>query len=220
MSKYTYDELKEELKHRSVDSVAKEITEYKGKELTDFEQLALITAMAKALKAKSDEIRKRVDNEMLSAYMVDGTDRKTLRIGKTPVGTISVKKSKDTYWVGDRYAFNTYIKDNGCGAVHYEVDPYQSEVLRRKLIEEGIEWEQYFTLEAEPSKDFIKRLTPSGDVMVDTGTGEIVPGIHPKEDTACGTIVRDCKPEVVLPLALSISNSTINNLLVGEVEND
>ena len=157
---------------------------------------------------------------MLSAYMVDGTDRKILRLGKTPVGTISVKKSKDTYWVSDTSAFNNYIKTNDCGRWRYEVNTYQSDALRQKLIEAGIEWEQYFDLKAEPDKDFMKRLTPSEDVMVDTVTGEIVPGIHPKADTACGTIVRDCKPEVVLPLALSISNSTINNLLVGEVEND
>lgn len=223
MTNYSYNDLKDELKHRSVESVAKEITEFEPtkNKMSNMEKLAILTAMQKAIKEQIDTTREAVDYEMLSAYMLDGTDRKTLRIGKTPVGTISVKKSKNNYWVGDRHAFNTYIKENECGKWRYEVDVYQSEPLRQKLIEAGIEWEQYFKLEAEPNKDFTKRLTPSEDCMVDTETGEIVPGIHPKEDTTYGTIVRECKPEVVLPLVISMpDNAVINNLLIGEVQND
>lgn len=218
----TFEDLKEKLKHESVDSVLNEITEKKeeNRKMTPLEQATLLTSMQKAVKVKLDEVRADIDEEMIKQYVEDGTDRKSLKLGNVKVGTISIRMSKAGYQVTDREIFENYLLGAGYANKRYEIKPNASAEVKKILEDNGIDWHKYFDLHIEPTEALEKDLSIVGDCVVNTKTGEVVDGVAPMPERPIGTTIRGCKPEEVLPIALSMPRESISNLLMGEVQND
>lgn len=218
----TFQELKDRLKHESVDAVLTDITEKKEEriKMSPLEQATLLTSMQKAVKAKLDEVRADIDEEMVKQYVEDGTDRKSLKLGNVKVGTISIRMSKAGYQVTDREIFENYLLGAGYANKRYEIKPFCQAEVKKTLEDNGIDWHKYFDLHIEPTEALEKDLSIVGDCVVNTKTGEVVDGVAPMPERPIGTTIRGCKPEEVLPIALSMPRESINNLLMGEVEDD
>ena len=218
----TFQELKEKLKHESVDTVLNEITEKQeeNRKMTPLEQATLLTAMQKAVKTRLDDVRADVDEEMIKQYQADGTDRKSLKLGNNKVGTISIRMSKAGYQITDREIFENYLLGAGYSSKRYEIKSFCQAEVKKILEDNGIDWHRYFDLHIEPTEALEKDLSIVGDCVVNTKTGEVVDGVEPMPERPIGTTIRGCKPEEVLPIALSMPAESINNLLIGEVEND
>lgn len=68
--------------------------------MTDMEKLALSVAMEKALKKINNQrdphsLRSQMDNELVAAYMTDGTDRRRVMVNGQGVGSYSLTFTKE-----------------------------------------------------------------------------------------------------------------------------
>lgn len=93
--------------------------------MTDDERLAILIALEKATKEELDRrnpngARGRADAQLLRRFSEDGTDRRVIRVGKTPVGTLSVRitdgSAEQVAYVEDADAFaRWFFADDGDG---------------------------------------------------------------------------------------------------------
>lgn len=225
--KPTREELTEELKTKSVDTVANTMARMYGWEdvdkpikLSNTERLACLTAMEKAIKEQIKQVRAEVDEELIHDFYTTGSDRRNLRINKKDVGTISVRKAKGKYVVEDQRAFDEFLILNGLGRMKYTFNSVYSNQLKHILDEAG-DYDYMFDSEVIPNDDFEKLLQIVDDETLTLhGTDFPIPGIVPAETTATGTMVRGCKPEDVLPILLNGPKRQIEALLTGGGEHD
>lgn len=169
--------------------------------LSDEERFAIAQAVYKAaapqVKTKEPEnLRGRLDAEIIDEYRKSGVKSKEIRVGGAKVGTLTLKVSEDVEVV-DGHAFFSWAEQNDL--MHYEID---------------IDAEMLTDDQATAIYEFAKSICPNcvelhrrigqwptqglmrlGNQAV-TEDGEVVPGVR-WVDRPTSTVVRGCTPEEV-----------------------
>lgn len=175
------------------------------------EQLAILTAIKKAVDQRIKDIRAVADEELLDAYYDDGVEKLALKIDNQKVGDFTVTFTKEGYTIEDQDALNDFALDYGMAYFYSYIDPDK--------MEDAISYLNEF----EPS--FIKsgiKLYDDWDKAINYIDGEctymdsgvIIPGLKYKPREVKTTMVRGCKPEDVLPITRRLGG--VDNLLLGE----
>lgn len=183
-------------------------------ELSLTEQLAVLTALQKAVKAKLDEVRTLADVSLLDSYESDGVVKKALKVGGIKVGDFMVVLTADDFAVVDAAAFEDFALSYGFASVSSVIRPERmadavavlEEVAPEVLCEE-------VTLQG----DWKKLLTNTGGVATFLDSGEPVLGVVVIPSRVKCTQVRGCKPEDVVPVVRALGG--IDALLLGEGTN-
>lgn len=175
------------------------------------EQLAVLTALQKAVKAKLDEVRTEADTSMLDAYEEDGVVKKTLKVGGTKVGDYIVVLTSDDWAVTDEAALQEFALTYGFAGQELQIKP-ECMAQAVKLIEEldPFMLQEVVTING----DWKKFLTNTGGVATFLDSGEVVPGVQAMPPRVKCTQVRGCKPEDVVPLVRQLGG--VDQLLLGE----
>ena len=177
-----------------------------------YEDLAVLTAMQKAVKERLDEVRAEAD-----AGMGDGIEKRTLSVGGEKVGEITQTFSKDGWRVVDMEALQAFALDYGFAHVEKVIRPEWMETCVKALeaefdadvtssaIEERIvlngDWESLITkVDGEPT-------------YLDSGM--VVPGIEYRPKAAKGTRVTGCKPSDVIPILRGLPGG-MDRALIGD----
>lgn len=180
-------------------------------EINALEELAILTALKKTLDAKLKEVRAEVDDDMAMAYRDDGVEKKALKVGDRKVGNIILVMAKDDYAITDREAFEDFALGNGFAS---RVETIRPEDMHEAVLALKEDHGDLVSEEVMVDDGWRKYAEPLGDSVVIAGTDHIIPGVkhvapHPKY-----TMIKDCKPEVVLPL---VSGDVYGRLLgVGD----
>lgn len=191
--------------------------------LSKEQQLAGLTCLQKAVKAKVDELREDVTTDMLNKYEEEGSDRRIVRHNKEKLGTISLRKSKAKYAVTDEPEFEEYLKENGYAFVKRQIhECYISELIESlyAICESGkalepSDFEFAIYEEVTPTKDFDKAVQPLDDGCMNKITGEMIPGIVAREEEVLGITVKTEDPLHVIH-ALTAGHSDQMQALLGE----
>ena len=178
--------------------------------LKPVQQLGVLTAMQKMVKAKTDEVRKQVEADMEARFAEDGTDRQRLVLDGEEVGKISLKVKEECYEVVDHDAFYDWLFDNGQLAQTHTVRKGCEEEVWSLLSDRP--W--LFECKEEPKKEFERTFERLGDSIVVSGTDAIVPGVVPAKAKPNGIMVTGCKPQQVAPIVARIGG--LDALLLGE----
>ena len=181
------------------------------------EQLAVLTALKKAVDARLKEVRSEADEGMREAYLDDGVEKKALKVAGEKVGELIVTFASDGYEVADRKAFEAFALDYGLATVKRTIRPDMMESCRKAL--EGV-FEPDVLAEAvqekvEVSAEWEKAMERVGDAVCYMDSGMVVPGVEYRPKLAKGTMVRDCKPDSVLPLVRAMPGG-VDALLLGD----
>ena len=87
------------------------------------EQLAVLTALKKAVDERLKEVRSDADEAMRDAYEEDGVEKKALKVCGEKVGELVVTFASDGYEVSDRKAFEEFAVDYGLASVKRSIRP-------------------------------------------------------------------------------------------------
>lgn len=179
------------------------------------EKLAILTALQKAVKEQLDITRAEAEEEMRTAYLEDGVDRKTLMLDGKKVGTLTATKYKDDFAIIDKESFEEFALTYGFAEERTSIRPEYTKSIIEILK----------TLDPEAYKDMIKTdvvisqdwknfmtMNPAG-VVTFLDTTEVVPGVDFVPESYKGIMVKDCKPAVVVPILQQIGG--IDQLLLG-----
>ena len=180
--------------------------------LKPVQQLGILMAMQKMVKAKTDEVRRQVEADMNARFAEDGIDRQRLVLDGEEVGKVSLKVKEECYEVVDREAFFDWLFDNG-------------QLVQTHAVKKGCEEEVWsllsdkpwlFECEEEPKKEFAKTFERLGDSIVVSGTDVIVPGVVPAKAKPNGIVVTGCKPQQVAPIVARLGG--LDALLLGDAD--
>ena len=180
--------------------------------LKPVQQLGVLTAMQKMVKAKTDEVRRQVEADMEARFAEDGTDRQRLVLDGEEVGKVSLKVKEECYEVVDQDAFFDWLFDNG-------------QLVQAHAVKKGCEEEVWsllsdrpwlFECREEPKKEFAKTFERLGDSIVVSGTDAIVPGVVPAKAKPNGIMVTGCKPQQVAPIVARLGG--LDALLLGDAD--
>ena len=232
MPDITIEELQKRLNEKGINDVARELA-IEGEDdkkpaeqptppqIDDATKVVALTALQKAIKDHLTELRDTVEDDMRAGYAFNGADRRTAKLSGLNIGTISLVKSKDTYYVMDSKAFNEYVVNAGLGTVKMNFNQAYATQLYHRLIEvadgnkdfKREDFEHMFESEVVLSKEFEKRLAYMDDVCMDTETGEVIPGIEPHPSYVKGIrVLTDKAPKIWRLLTLK-SKDEIGKLL-------
>lgn len=176
--------------------------------LDNFQRVAALTAMEKAIKSELKASRELVDDIMLKQYEEQGITKRQLTLGRK-VGDISIIQPKDEYLITDHSEFDEFALLNGIAEEKITVKPeYKLQI--QKILEEHLP--EALQVEVEPVKDWQQFITWDGEKSYIAGTDCEVPGITHIEKRPQVRIT-GCKPEDVAPMLRGV---TINQLLLGE----
>lgn len=174
------------------------------------QQLAVLTAVQKMVKAKLDELREQVDEQMRDRFEEDGIDRQRLVLDGEEVGKVSLKVADEGWEVTDRDEFFNWLFDNGqLDETHTVKKGCEEEVFQRLS---SYPW--LFDLHEEPKKDFTRTFEKLGDSVIVSGTDVIVPGVAPCKAKPKGIMVTGCKPQQVAPIVARIGG--LDAMLLGD----
>lgn len=174
------------------------------------QQLAVLTAVQKMVKAKLDELREQVDEQMRDRFEEDGIDRQRLMLDGEEVGKVLLKVADEGWEVTDRDEFFNWLFDNGqLDETHTVKKGCEEEVFQRLS---SYPW--LFDLHEEPKKDFTRTFEKLGDSVVVSGTDVIVPGVAPCKAKPKGIMVTGCKPQQVAPIVARIGG--LDAMLLGD----
>lgn len=179
--------------------------------MSSTQDLAVITALDKVVKARAKEVRAEADGGLMAVYKDMGVEKVELRVAEAPVGTLQVTYASEGYEVTDMGAFAEFGLANGMAEEKRSIRPeYMAAAI--SLLEEQMP--EAIEVTVEPVKDLDRMLDRAGDAVVAYGTSEVVPGVswHPKR--AKGTMVRGCEPEKVIPLLQALPGG-VDQLLLG-----
>ena len=175
------------------------------------EEMAVLTALQKIVKARLDEARAAADEALLAEYAEDGTTKKALKLGGIKVGDYIVVLNKGQWAVSDRAAFEDFALAYGFAEARQSIRPeYMAAVVglvAREMPEAILEevrldpkWESYVANVA--------------GVATYLDSGMAVPGLEYTGQTVKGTQVRGCRPEDVAPILQSLGD--VERMLLGE----
>lgn len=179
-----------------------------------YEELAVLTALQKAVKERLDEVRAEADEGM-----GDGIEKRTLSVGGEKVGEIAVTFAKEGWDVTDMEALSSFALDYGFAHVEKAIRPDWMETCVKALessfepdvLESAIEskvvldgdWERYVTsVDGEPT-------------YLDSGM--VIPGVSRRPKRPKGTRVTECKPADVIPALRNLPGG-IERALLGDGE--
>lgn len=181
------------------------------------EQLAVLTALKKAVDARLKEVRAEADEGMREAYLDDGVEKKALKVSGEKVGELIVTFASDGYEVADRKAFEAFALDYGLASVRRTIRPDMMESCVKAL--EGVfepdVLDQAVQERVEVSADWEKKMELVDGAVCYMDSGMVVPGVEYRPKLAKGTMVRDCRPERVLPKLRAMPGG-VDALLLGE----
>lgn len=181
------------------------------------EQLAVLTALKKAVESRLKEVRAEADNEMREAYLDDGVEKKALKVGGTKVGELTVTYASEGYELADKKAFEEFALDYGLASVKRTIKPDMMESCIKALedVFEPDVLDSAVKEEVVISGDWEKKMTLVGDAVCFGDSGMVVPGVAYRPKLAKGTMVRGCDPKSVLPVLRQLPGG-IDNLLLGD----
>lgn len=169
-------------------------------------QLAVVTALDKALYQRKREIRADMDSRLMELRHEAGVGSIDLTIGAEKVGKVTVRKPSVA--IVDPIAFEDWARQksryqNLLGETqilvtvsHGETD---GEFERAESMIEGLEelareYGAELDWVSEPDPRIRQSLEVHGDCVIYPKTGEVVPGCAPKPES---TVVTGCKPAEV-----------------------
>lgn len=180
-------------------------------QLSVTEQVAVLTALQKAVKAKLDEVRDEADSCLLAAYEEDGVVKKALKVGGVKVGDYIVVLTTDDWAVTDASAFEEFALAYGFASVESVIRP-ECMAAAVKLLREAEP--ELLCEEVKLSPEWRKLLTNAGGIVTFLDSGEVVPGVVALPPRVKCTQVRGCKPEDVLPRLRALGG--VDALLLGD----
>ena len=175
------------------------------------EQVAVLTALQKMVKARLDEVRAEADEALLADFEEDGTTKKALKLGGVKVGDYIVVLSSGKWAVTDADAFHGFALDYGFAEVARSIKPeymgHAVEIVARECPEAIAE-----TVKLDPKwQDYIANVAGTATFL---DSGMAVPGLTFTGQTVKNTQVRGCKPEDVAPIIRQLGG--IDALLLPE----
>lgn len=187
-------------------------------QLNTNEQLVVLTAMNKAVSDRLKAVRADADAALFDAYEDMGAEKFALKLNGEKCGELLMTFDKSNVEITNREAFEAWALDYGLAVIKSHLTP-AGEKLAIELIEQEVdpdEVEHYIETETVLLGDWEKALCATGNVVTYIDArGPIVPGVTVKGKRPTGrTMVRECKPEVVLPLIQQMPGG-VNALLLG-----
>lgn len=138
-------------------------------ELTFDEELAMLEAIQKKVKTRLDELKGVAKDALMDAYEENGIDRRRIKANGSPIGTV----------------FITFTKAKPV------INPARKAQALKALTAMGL-------TEVVPVKDWEKRFTHCGDIVLDAESGELAEWALWEIEKPYCTKVTGCKPEDVL----------------------
>lgn len=180
------------------------------------EEMAVITAMEKALKRKKEEVREQLDGEFWRYFEDAGVEKMALNLGEVKVGEICITYASDAYIITDPETFNEFALDYGIATERKTIAPDMMDSCIKALesVFEPDVLEQAIKTEIVPTGDWEKRMNHVGDTVTYMDSNMVVPGVEYMPKRPKNTVVRGCKPEDVLPIAMQLPGG-IDQLLLG-----
>lgn len=183
-------------------------------------QAVALSAIDKVVKAKLAEVRQDITDEMIEAFYEDGSDRKRAMLGGVNIGTVTLRNSKPGYKIVDKQAFEDYLRATP-GACNREAtclnatEAYEMclQAFMSQRVLKPSEFESKFIVVYKPTAAFEKLLENVDDVVVNSATGEVVPGIEPKPSEIIGVTIKPDKVKNVWRTLSLYSKKDIGNLL-------
>lgn len=175
------------------------------------EELAVLTALQKAVKARLDDVRAQADASMLDSYEEDGVVKKALKLGGVKIGDYLVVLTADDWAVTNAAALEDFALTYGFAKQELSIKP-ECMASAVKLIEstDPFMLQETVTL----NRDWKNYITNTGGTPTFLDSGEIVPGIEALPPRVKCTQVRGCKPEDVVPRIAALGG--VDQLLLGE----
>lgn len=175
------------------------------------EQLAILTALKKAVDQRLKEVREVANEELLDAYDDLGAEKIALKVDGQKVGDFTITFTSEGYKVTDQDALNDFALDYGLAYFTPVIDPEQLEEAIMYLNEHRPE---FVKTEIKLYQDWDKAVYYVDGECVYQDSGMVIPGIEYKPREIKTTMVRGCKPEDVLPITRRIGG--VDSLLLGE----
>ena len=187
--------------------------------MNNYEKLAVLTAMEKAVKDAIREVRSDANADLLEAYEQMGVEKLALKLNGEKVGDFIVTFNTDTFVITDEDAFLEFAVDYGMATVKQTVPARNMSLAITALarIIPPSDLDSYLETQLVLDKDWEKGLTNSAGVVTYLDSGMPVPGVAVKPRSVKGTMVRDCKPAKVLPIVANLEGGLNTLLLEGEV---
>lgn len=170
-------------------------------QMTQFEKLAALTAIDKALKPQIKAVRAECDAYLKDAYESMGVERMALKVGGQKAGDFLIAFTADGFDVTDKAAFEEFALDYGLATVRRKIRPEMMASAVRAL-EDYFEPEvldEVFEDEVVLCSDWEKAIYNVNGTPVYEDSGLVVPGLSPRPREIKNTQVRGCKPEDTLP---------------------
>ena len=184
-----------------------------------YEELAVLTAMEKAVKDRIKSVRVEANASIMDAYEGMGVEKLALKVGEQKVGEFIVTFAKEGFEITDRKAFEEFALDYGMATTRKRIRPDMEQSAIRYL-ESSLDPEVFAeTVEEKVTldPDWEKGLTNVGGLACYMDSGLSVPGVEVKPKAVKGTMVRECKPEKVFPVVANLPGGFNGYLLGGEV---
>lgn len=183
------------------------------------EEVAVLTALQKAVKARLDEARARLDEEFEELHESCGVERRALTVGGARVGEQLMVTEAGHWEVEDEAGFGDFALTYGLAHEERSIRPGMMEscvkaledVFEPDVLAEAVE------TRVVPDAGWERYVTNVGGLPAFLDTGLTVPGLRWVPARMKGTQVRGCKPEDVLPLVGSLEGG-VEGLLLGEGE--
>ena len=175
------------------------------------EQVAVLTALQKMVKARLDEVRAEADEALLADFEEDGVTKKALKLGGIKVGDYIVVLNSGKWAVTDAEAFHEFALDYGFATIQRSIRPEYMNQAIDMMAEEYPEAVDE-SVKLDPKwENYVENVAGVPTFM---DSGMTVPGIEYTGQTVKGTQVRGCKPEDVGPIIAKLGG--VDALLLGE----
>ena len=179
--------------------------------MNNFEKLAILTALEKAVKDQIKIVRKDANDDLFEAHDSMGVEKISLTVNGQKVGNFIEMMTKDDYKITDHKLFDDFALCNGFASIKNTINPehiYEAtQIVKREapeLISEEIVYDENWKKYAEPV----------GDSVILGPSGVVIPGVEFVPEHPNGkTMVRGCAPKDVLPIVAQIGG--IDQLLLG-----
>ena len=179
--------------------------------MTATEQMAVLIALQKAVKARLDEVRAEADAELLADYEDSGVTKRALKLGGIKVGDFIVALNQGVWTVTDEGAFLDFALSYGFASYATRIRPEWMYRAKEVLLEELPEAIEEYTELDRKWQDYIVNVAGEPQFMQ---SGMRVPGLAFTGQTVKGTQARGCRPEDVVPIIRRLGG--VDALLLGE----
>lgn len=175
------------------------------------EQLAILTALKKAVEDRLKEVRQVAKEELEDAYYDMGVEKIALKIDGQKVGDFTITYNSEGYEITDKEALNEFALDYGLGYFVSEIKPECMDQAIKVLNE----YDPFLVrTEIKLYDGWDKSVYFVDGECVFQDSGMVIPGLKYKPKEVKTAMVRGCKPEDVLPITRRLGG--VDNLLLGE----